>query len=74
LLEGCISLSKGLATQGHHVWDGVEVNGLVFMCNSAADVPHFEKDLIGQLTLNREVEGVNDVRPKMRIQGFAGGC
>src|ERR1700688_5095554 len=42
LLDGCISFGEALPAQGHHVRDSVDVDRLIFMGNSAANVAHFQ--------------------------------
>src|ERR1700683_993312 len=74
VLQYCVGvgLLKLLPAQGHHVRNRVNVYRLVLMGDSASDVAKFEGDFVGQLALNREVEGVGHVGPEMRIQSLTG--
>ena len=71
-LDGCISLVKSLPTKGHHVGNSVDVDGLIFVSNSAANVAHFQQNLVGQLPLDGEVERVHDVGTEMRVECLSG--
>ena len=64
---------KGLAAQGHHVRHSVDVDRLIFVGDSPANVAHFQDELVGQLPLDSEVKRIHHVRAEVRIQGFAGG-
>ena len=40
--------------------------------DESPEVPEFQRDLIGQLTLNGNVEGVDYIGPEVWIQSFSG--
>src|SRR5580658_7510926 len=44
------------------------------MGDSAPDVAKFQRNLVGQLALNGQVERVHLVGPEIRIQSLSGGC
>src|SRR5260370_3168700 len=73
-LHVCVSLSKALATLGHHVRNGVDVDGLILVSDSPADIAEFHQDFRRNLSLDREIEGVHDVGPEMRVESFTGCC
>jgi len=68
-----VRLFKALATESHHVGDHVDIDGLVFVGDSATDVSDFHQYLRRNLPLNGEVERIHDVWPEMRIKSFTGG-
>ena len=67
-----VGLLKLLPAQRHHVRNRIEVDGLVFVGDSASDVAELQGNPVGQLALNGEVERIGYVWPEMRIQCLAG--
>src|SRR5262249_55716525 len=67
-----VRLGKGLAAKSHHVRNGVDVDGLVFVSDATADVAEFHAHHVVDLALNGEVEGVDDVGPEVRVERLAG--
>src|SRR5258708_31420067 len=61
-------------TEWYHVWEGIYVNGLIFVGYTASDVANFDQDFVGYLALNGDVKGINHVGPEMRVQGFTRSC
>ena len=57
-----------LTTVGEHVRDGRDVNGLILVSQSSADVTHFEDHVVWQFALNREVKLIRYARLKVGIR------
>src|SRR5580704_7933946 len=68
-----IGLSELLAALRHHVRNGVKVDGLVLVGDSAPDVANLQYDLARQLTLNRQIDRINLIGTEIWIQGRGGG-
>jgi len=70
-------LSKTLPAQGQHRWDGRDVDRLILVAKSSADVSNFHDPLSGQFSLNREINFIGVVGLEVRIQAMplpADGC
>jgi len=69
----CVCIRECLAIQRHHVGDGVDVDGLIFVSDSPTNVAHFQDKFVAQLPLDGEVERIHDIGTEMRIESFASG-
>ena len=52
---------------------GIDIDWLIFVSDSPANVPHFQENLGGQLPLDGEVERIHYIGPEMHIQRLACG-
>src|SRR5260221_572292 len=71
LFYGSIGLSEILAASRHHIRNSIDINRLIFVGDSAPDVTNLEKKLVGQLTLNREIERIDHVGAELHVKGLS---